>query len=232
MAVLILKNIASEGPGTIEHFLRDKHIRYTIVELGSGENPPPLKKFNTLVVLGGPMGVYEMERHPHLVIGSRIIREAINREDVRVLGICLGSQMLAHCLGAEVYPGPEEEIGWKHIELTGEGLKDSTMRQLAVHPRVGDFWRQFKVLQWHGDTFDLPPGAVLLAGSKLYKHQAFRFGKNAYGFQFHMEVTKEMILDWFRDVPDIRQITAETERIYEEYTGRAINFYKTFFLKH
>ena len=232
MAVLILKNIASEGPGTIEHFLREKHISYTIVELESGGTPPPLEKFNALVVLGGPMGVYEMDKYPHLVIGSRIIREAINREDIRVLGICLGSQMLAHCLGAEVYLGPEKEIGWRPVELTGDGLKDRPMRQLAMHPSVGDFWRRFNVLHWHGDTFTLPHGAVLLASSKLYKHQAFRFGKHVYGFQFHIEVTKEMILEWFKDMPGIKKITAETDRFYEEYSGRARNFYKAFFLKH
>jgi GMP synthase (glutamine-hydrolysing) len=228
MSVLIIKNIITEGPGTICDFLEEKRIPYTVVELGAGETPPPLDKFNTLVMLGGPMGVYEMERYPHLLTGSRIIREAINR-DMKVLGVCLGSQMLAHCLGAEVFPGPEKEIGWRHIELTGDSLKDPIMRQMAIHPQVGDFWKSFKVFHWHGDTFHLPNGAVLLASSKLYRHQAFRFGNNAYGFQFHIEVTKEMIHEWFKDMPDIRSITIETERIFEEYKGRAMKFYKAFF---
>lgn len=230
MAVLIIKNISTEGPGTIEDFLRKEGISFTIVELGSGESPPSLDKFNTLVVLGGPMGVYEMDTHPYLMAESRVIREAINR-DMKVLGICLGSQMIAHCLGAEVYPGPEKEIGWYHIELTGDSLKDPLMRKLAMHPRVGDFWRRFKVFHWHGDTFDLPPGSVLLASSSLYKNQAFRFGSNVYGFQFHMEVTKDMIVDWFKDTPDIERMRVETEKIYEEYTGRAMNFYRAFFRK-
>jgi len=94
---------------------------------------------------------------------------------------------------------------------------------------VGDFWRSFKVFHWHGDTFHLPHGAVLLASSKLYKHQAFRFGNNAYGFQFHIEVTKEMIHEWLKNMPDIKSITIETERIFEEYKGRAMKFYKAFF---
>ncbi len=228
MPVLIIKNINSEGPGTIEDYLKGKNISYKVTELGSGEAPPSLDRFNVLIVLGGPMGVYEMEQYPHLLTGSRIIREAINR-DMKVLGICLGSQMLARCLGAEVFPGPEKEIGWHHIELTGECLKDPVMRQLAIHPQVGDFWRSFKVFHWHGDTFHLPHGAVLLATSKLYKHQAFRFGNNAYGFQFHIEVTKEMIHEWLKDMPDIKSITIETERIFEEYKGRAMKFYKAFF---
>ena len=230
MAVLILKNIITEGPGTIEDFLKKKDIPYRIVETGEGEISPPLDSFNALVVLGGPMGVYEMERYPHLLTGSRIIREAINR-DMKVLGICLGSQMIAYCLGAEVYPGPQKEIGWYHIELTGDGLKDPLMRQFAIHPAVGDFWRKFKVFHWHGDTFNLPPGAVVLASSRRYTHQAFRFGRHVYGFQFHMEVSKDMIADWFRDAPDLDAIKKETETIYEEYTGRAKNFYRYFFLK-
>ncbi|HMK49590.1 MAG TPA: type 1 glutamine amidotransferase [Thermodesulfovibrionales bacterium] len=230
MAVLILKNISTEVPGTIGDYLKDQNMPFRIIELDSGEIPPPLDKYDTLIVLGGPMGVYEMDRYPHLQTGSRTIREALNR-DMKILGVCLGSQMLAHCLGATVYPGPEKETGWHSIELTGDGLKDPLMRQLAIHPQVGDFWRSFQVLHWHGDTFHLPHGAVLLASSKLYRHQAFRFGKNAYGFQFHIEVTKEMILEWFKDEPDIEAISAETDRFFGEYQGRAAKFYKSFFGK-
>jgi GMP synthase-like glutamine amidotransferase len=230
VSILIIKNIISEDPGTIEDFLRKEDIPFSIVELGSGEIPPPLERFDTLVVMGGPMGIHEIDRYPHLMIASRIIREAINRS-TRVLGICLGCQMIAYCLGAKVYPGPKEEIGWYHIELTGDGLKDPFMRKLAIHPRVGDFWRRFKVFHWHSDTFDLPLGAVLLAKSELYKNQAFRHGNNVYGFQFHIEVTKDMLLEWFKDSPEINQIMEETEKIYEEYSGRAVNFYKVFFRK-
>ena len=230
MAVLIIKNIVTEGPGTIAVFLRSKNIDFKIVEIGAGEVPLPLEGFDTLVVLGGPMGVYELDEHPHLVMESRIIREAINR-DMKVLGICLGAQMVVHCLGAEVYPGSQKEMGWLHVALTGDGLKDPLMRQLAIHPSVGDFWRKFKVFHWHGDTFDLPLEAVLLANSELYKNQAFRFGDKVYGFQFHLEVTKEMIGEWVKDLPDKSQILKETERIYDEYTGRAMNFYEAFFKK-
>ena len=138
MAVLILKNISTEGPGTIENFLKKKDIPYRIVEIGEGEIAPPLDRFNALVVLGGPMGVYEMERYPHLLTGSRIIREAINR-DMKLLGICLGSQMIAYCLGAEVYPGPEKEIGWHHVELTGDGLKDPLDETACHSSRCGRF---------------------------------------------------------------------------------------------
>jgi GMP synthase (glutamine-hydrolysing) len=228
VAVLIIKNIVTEGPGTIRDFLRKEDIPFSIVELGSGEIPPPLEAFDTLVIMGGPMGVYEMDKYPHLLIGSRLIREAINR-NIKVLGICLGCQMTAYCLGARVYPGSEKEIGWHHIELTGDGLRDSYMRRLAIHPRVGDFWRRLKVFQWHGDTFDLPLGTVLLASSELYKNQAFRYRDNVYGVQFHIETTKDMLLEWFENRPEINSIMGETGRIYDEYVGRAMNFYKVFF---
>jgi len=227
VAVLIIKNIVTEGPGTIGDFLRKEDISFSTIELSSGEIPPTLEGFDTLVIMGGPMGVYEMDEYPHLRIGSRLIREAINR-GMKVLGICLGAQMVAYCLGSEVYPGPEKEIGWHSIELTGDGLKDPLMRKLAIHPRVGDFWRKFKVFHWHGDTFDLPIGAVLLASSELYKNQAFRYGNNVYGFQFHIEVTKDMLHEWFKDRPELNSIMKETEKIFEECAGRAMNFYEAF----
>jgi len=230
VAVLIIKNIITEGPGTIEDFLKKEDIYFKVAELSSGELSPPLEDFDTVIIMGGPMGVYEMDQYPHLRIESRIIREAINR-DMKILGICLGCQMVAHCLGSEVYRGPEEEVGWHSIELTGDGLKDPLMRKLAIHPRVEDFWKKFKVFHWHGDTFDLPIGAVLLASSEQYKNQAFRYKNNVYAFQFHIEVTKEMIREWLEDRPVINSIMRETDRIYDEYKGRAMNFYRAFFNK-
>lgn len=228
MAVLILKNIITEGAGTIEDFLKKEGIPFHIIELGSGEMPPSLEKFDTLLIMGGPIGVNELGKYPHLMIESRIIREAINRA-MKILGICLGAQMIAYCLGAEVYPGPLKEIGWHHINLTGEGLKDPLMRKLAIHPRVGDFWRKFRVFQWHGDTFDLPLDSVLLASSELYKNQAFRYGDKVYGFQFHIEITKDTIFQWIEDMPEKNHILMETDKIIEECSGRAMNFYKALF---
>jgi GMP synthase (glutamine-hydrolysing) len=230
LSVLIIKNIITEGPGTIGDFLKKENISFKVVELYSGELPPSLEDFNTVVIMGGPMGVYEIGQYPHLRIESRLIREAVNR-DMKVLGICLGAQMIAYCFGSDVYKGPREEIGWQHIELTGDGIKDPFMRKLAIHPSVGDFWRKFEVFHWHGDTFELPIEAVLLASSELYKNQAFRYKNNVYGFQFHIEVTKKMIQEWFEDRPEINSIMKETDRIYEDYSGRARNFYKVFFRK-
>lgn len=229
-SVLILKNTYSEGPGTIEGYLQESGIPYGILEMGAGETASGMEGFNTLVVLGGPMAVYEIDKYPHLRTGSRLIREAINR-DMKVLGICLGAQMVAYCLGASVYEGKEKEMGWLPVELTAGGLKDSHMIKLAIHPVVGDFWRKFKVIQWHGDTFDLPADAVLLASSEMYKNQAFKYRDNVYAFQFHIEADRDMIVDWFKNAPGKEIIALETDRRYEEYSGRARNFYREFFRK-
>lgn len=226
--ILILKNTPSEGPGTIEEFLVESSIPYRVCELSGAEAPPGLEGFSALVMLGGPMAVYEMDKYPHLVAGSRLIREAINRE-MKVLGICLGAQMIAHCLGAEVYKGEEEELGWHHVELMGEAVKDPLMRRLALHPEVGDFWKRFRVFQWHGDTFGLPPDAVRLAGSELYQNQAFRYESGVYAFQFHIEVTLDMLVEWFSDRPEGPRILNESEVFHEELSGRAMNFYREFF---
>lgn len=228
MSVLIVKNAINEGPGSLEDFLKIGKIPYKIVELWSGSLPPSIRDFNVIVILGGPMSVYEMDMYPHLIIESRLIREAINMNK-KILGICLGAQMIAYCLGANVYRGNKEEIGWDYIELTGDGLRDLLMMKLALHPFIGDFWKMFKVFQWHYDTFDIPVGAVLLASSKLYKNQAFKYESNIYGLQFHIEVKKEMIEEWFEGVDNLDEIMKETDGIFSEYLGRANNFYKAFF---
>lgn len=226
--IAILKNIKEEGPGTIEDYLREVSAGYRIFELGEGEAPQNLEDFRALIIMGGPMGVYEMDRYPHLITASRLIREGVNRE-MNILGICLGAQLIAHCLGADVYLGHEKEIGWFNIEITADGIRDSHMRQLATHPGIGDFWKMFKVFHWHGDTFNIPMGAVRLASSSLYKNQAFRYGKNVYAFQFHIEVTEKMVYEWLKDDPFAESIFKDTEKFFHEYRGRAMNFYRSFF---
>jgi GMP synthase (glutamine-hydrolysing) len=228
MSVLILKNISSEGPGTIEDFLREQGTSYRIADLEK-EAAPGAENFDTLVMMGGPMSVNEEEIYPYIKREMELVRELIAR-DGKVLGICLGAQIMAKALGAKVYEGPEREIGWYDIELTEEGIRDPLIKKLAVHPRAGDFWRRFKVFHWHGETFDIPLGAVRLAKSALYSNQAFRYGNNAYAFQFHIEVRKEMIYEWLKDEPmDRDQLRKLTDAVYDDYLGRAMNFYGAFF---
>lgn len=228
MAVLICKNIETEGPGTIEDYLRLKNIPYKIVELSTGEALPNSDNFNTLIMMGGPMSVNEDEIYPYIKEEEKLVRDFISKRK-KILGVCLGAQIMAKALGARVYAGHQKEIGWYDIELTGEGLRDTLIRSLALHPKVGDLWKRFKVFHWHGETFDIPQGAVRLASSGLYQNQAFRYGKDAYAFQFHIEVRKEMILEWLKDETDFERIEKETNTFFEEYLGRAENFYKGFF---
>lgn len=230
MSVLICKNISSEGPGTIEDFLRIKKIPYKIIDLSKGEEILDTRAFDALLMMGGPMSVNEDDIYPYIKKEEELTREFIVRNK-SVLGICLGAQIMAKALGLRVYIGPEKEIGWHDIELTEEGLKDPCMRSLARHSEVtGEVLRKFKVFHWHGETFDIPSDAIRLAESRLYPNQAFRYGENAYAFQFHIEVTKEMVYEWLENEPiDINILKNNTEKFYNVYLDRAINFYKAFF---
>jgi GMP synthase-like glutamine amidotransferase len=118
---------------------------------------------------------------------------ACRQEKESLLGVCLGAQLMVKALGGRVYPNPVREIGWSDIETTPETGGDFLFTGLP---------NKFSVLQWHGETFDLPPGAVLLASSARCRNQAFRFGANAWGFQFHIETTEDMLHRWLAE-PDM-----------------------------
>ncbi|MCK5512488.1 MAG: type 1 glutamine amidotransferase [Thermodesulfovibrionia bacterium] len=229
MSALICKNIEAEGPGTIEDYLERENIAYKIVDLSMGENIPDPDSFDTLILMGGPMSANEGEMYPYLKEEEKLVRSFLSQEK-KILGICLGAQIMAKTLGAKVYFGSEKEIGWYDIELTGGGLKDPYMRKLALHSEVKDFWKKFKVFHWHGETFNIPEGAVRLASSELYPNQAFRYGDKAYAFQFHIEVSKEMIYDWFRNNTEkFNSLKSETEKLYDVFHRRAVRFYDVFF---
>ena len=228
MPVLILKNIKTEGPGTIGDFLKENGISYKIIELAD-EKIEDAEKFDALIMMGGPMSVNDSDIYTYISREEELTREFI-KKNKKVLGVCLGAQIMSKALGARVYRGTGPEIGWHNIELTDSGIKDDLMKKLAIHPKAGDFWKKFKVFHWHGETFDIPQGATRLAKSDLYPNQAFKYNENAYAFQFHIEVSKEMVYDWLKNEPlDQNELKAETEKLYEIYYGRAVNFYKAFF---
>ncbi len=224
MNVLIIKNIASEGPGTIEDYLRAIKAPYKIIDLWDNKKAPDLSDFSHLVVMGGPMAVYEMEKYAFLKEEALLIEKAI-KSNLHVLGICLGAQMIAHVLGAKVYPGMTREIGWYQVKLTEEGLKDQVMSQLLTEDRKAT------IFQWHGDTFDIPDGAVRLASSELFENQAFRFSNGVYALQFHIEVTPDIIREWFKDDKtfNLEETISETGKLFQAYHRRAKNFYSKFF---
>lgn len=226
MAVLIIKNIVSEGPGTIAEYLDGRGIPYEIIELYDCKTGiPDVRNFSHLVVMGGPMAVYEMDEHAFLSYESAIIRAFIKYKKP-VLGICLGAQMIADALKGKVYKGGIQELGWSQVDISDEGMNDPLISSLAVNDRP-----VAEVFQWHGDTFDIPAKAVRMASSKEYENQAFRYEAHVYALQFHIEVTPAMIRDWFADSPDsdAGRMIAETERLFPEYRTRAMNFYERFF---
>lgn len=222
MSVLICKNIETEGPGTIEDYLIGKNIPYKIVELAKGEVIPSTDDFDTLVMMGGPMSVND--DISYIRNEEKLVRD-FAAKGKKVFGVCLGAQIMAKALGGKVYEGAQKEIGWYNVAATEEGCKDSVFSSLLTRNSS-----LFRVFHWHGETFDIPEGAVRLASSELYPNQAFRYGERAYAFQFHIEVRKEMIHDWLKDEPGFGKIKAETEQFFEDYRGRAENFYKGFFL--
>jgi GMP synthase-like glutamine amidotransferase len=184
--VLVLQHIACEPPGEFEDVLRERGARITRVELDEGEPLPDWQGFDAIVAMGGPMSVNDDDSLPWLTAEKRLVGEAV-RAGVPYWGACLGVQLLAAGLGARVYAGPAPEVGVLPVELTAEARADPVFRDLPV---------SFPTLQWHGDTFDLPEGAVRLAGSPAYPNQAFRFGSRAYGVQFHVEVSEAMAAEW------------------------------------
>jgi GMP synthase (glutamine-hydrolysing) len=183
--LLVLQHIACEPPAAFEEELRSRGLELVRVELDEGEAIPERDDFAGIVVMGGPMGAYEEDEHPWLAEEKSYLREAVER-DVPVWGVCLGAQLLAASLGARVYRGPEAEVGLLPVELTEAAADDPVFASAPP---------SFPTLQWHGDTFDLPDGATLLARSPAYRNQAFRVGRS-YGLQFHVEVTPELAAQW------------------------------------
>ncbi len=229
MNILIIKNTANEGPGTIEDFLKEKRIDYTVADFygcdATEDSIPDVSRFTHLVIMGGPMAVYESEGAPFLHFEVAMIRSFI-LNNKPVLGICLGAQMIAKALKAEVYAGGTEEIGWDRVEIITEGMEDPVFSTISVNSEP-----YAEVFQWHGDTFDLPGKAVRLSSSKIYPNQAFRYKDNVYALQFHIEVRPDMIREWFTDEKgdNVDKMFRQTDDIYPEYQKRAMSFYERFF---
>ncbi len=230
MRVLVLKNTPIEGPGTIEDYLRTHEIPSDTVELLKGEDVPDGRDYTHVVMMGGPMAVYEMKMYPHLAKGARLL-EGFIKKGASALGVCLGAQMIAHVLGARVYAGGQKEVGWYEVDMTPEGMEDDVFKSLSPNGEA-----RAQVFQWHGDTFELPAGAVRLASSPVYQNQAFRWGEkqNVYALQFHIEVTPAIIAQWFegeKDFLEAKKLFNKTVEIYPEYSKRAKEFYRGFFSK-
>jgi GMP synthase (glutamine-hydrolysing) len=200
MDVLVLQHIACEPPGAFEDVLTAAGADIHRVELDEGEPLPSWQNYVAIVAMGGPMSVNDDAELPWLTAEKQAIADAV-KAGVPYWGSCLGVQLLAASLGARVYSGTQPEVGVLPVALTDDGRSDPVFAGLPPG---------FPTLQWHGDTFDLPDGATLLASSSAYPNQAFRVGQTAYGVQFHVEVTDQMAREW-------AQVPA-----YAEYADRVL----------
>lgn len=188
---LALQHVSFEDLGSLAPLLRASgfSIQYRqagVDDLSSPQAQQEWAQADLVVVLGGPIGVYESDRYP-------FIRDELDRIQARLasgkplVGICLGAQMIAAACGQKVYPGPAKEIGWDALQLTAEG-EASCLQALSGCA--------YQVLHWHGDTFDLPKGATLLASTSLVRHQVFSIGRTVLGLQCHLEAQGSQIERW------------------------------------
>jgi GMP synthase (glutamine-hydrolysing) len=183
-----LHHVPFEGLGSIAAWAQAAGHQISSTRLYAGESPPPLGQVDWLIVMGGPMGINDTERHPWLRKEKIFIGQAID-QGKKVLGICLGAQLIADVLGASVHPNPEKEIGWFPVFRTPEAMRLPIADQLPDHQEV---------FHWHGDTFELPAGAVHLLRSDQCKHQAFLYENRVLALQFHLETTPESAADLLR----------------------------------
>lgn len=195
MKALILMHAAHEGPGSFGEVLQDNGASVTTVKFHENPDAYPVEKdFDLLLSLGGPMDSGDVANHPWLARETEMLGRAA-RDGKKVLGICLGSQILARGLGASVRPGTAREIGYAPIQLTDEGRDDPILAGLKPTETV---------LHWHSDQFEIPTGAVRLASSDATENQGFRLGRHAYGLQFHLEVNRALLEEWLAN-PAVRQ---------------------------
>nr|WP_240744240.1 type 1 glutamine amidotransferase [Desulfopila sp. IMCC35006] len=179
MRAHILQHVPFEEPGSIAPWLKSAHYQITATRFYRSASLPNPRDIDLLIALGGPMSVNDEERFPWLRIEKELIRQTI-KAGKPVLGICLGAQLIASALGESVYPNRRKEIGWFPVQ----GLAHEDASIFSFPPSVD-------VFHWHGETFDLPDEAVLLARSEACENQAFQVGRRVIGLQFHLETTPE-----------------------------------------
>ncbi len=195
--ILVFQHVAHEILGTLDPMMREAGFRVRYQNFSrEADACPDIGRYHGLVILGGPMNCDDTARHPHLGVEADAIRSAIDK-GLPVLGICLGAQLIARALGARVTCNPVKEIGWYDLTATPAGAGDPLFRHFTATE---------KIFQWHGDTFDIPAGAAHLAASGACANQAFRYGENVYGLQFHLEVDEPLINRWLHTPVMAREI--------------------------
>jgi GMP synthase (glutamine-hydrolysing) len=220
---------SGEGAGLIAEILREERIPFRGVNLYAGEGlPRDTSDLEGLIVMGGPMNVDDIYHFPFLLHEIQLIEKLLS-EKKPMLGICLGAQLIAKALGSRVYPNKQREVGWHPVLMTPAARQDPYFSKLP---------NPLEVLHWHGDTFDLPKGAVHLARSSRCENQAFRWDESVYALQFHLEATPSMVNDWCV-APDgsayaksagesVESILTETPRLFRRLQPHARAFIKRY----
>lgn len=228
MKALVVQPVDICGPGLIKSELEKAGwlLDIRMMERPGSTLPGDLTGFNALIIMGGPMNVYEEDDYPYLRQVNWLIKEAIDK-DMPVLGACLGGQLVAKALGAPVFRNPVPEIGWYGMRLTAAGIQS---------PFFKDLPGEFPVFHWHNDTFALPGGASHLAATADCANQAFSYGLRILALQFHLEITPVIIHDWLREwTGDIeeyhgpgtaKEIEVETGIIWNDYRRIAAQILK------
>jgi GMP synthase-like glutamine amidotransferase len=220
--VAVVQHVAHEGPGVIADALAGAGLEPVVVRLDEGAPLPEVGDLAGLVVLGGPMGVHDDGAYPWLAAERVLLADAVSA-GIGVLGICLGAQQLAAALGAGVTAGRAPEVGLGSVVLTAAGRRDP-----LFGPEYGGLaLPDVPCVHWHADTFELPDGAVHLAATRAYPHQAFRVGARAYGLQFHLEVDAGLAAAWSPHLPAgaaldplrLAEVTATGRRVLGRFAG-------------
>lgn len=226
--ILVFQHVAAEPLGTFDPLIRARGHRIRYINFSREPDAVPRgEKYDALVILGGPMMPDQHRQYPHLAVECRTIEQFI-AQDKPVLGICLGSQLIAHTLGARLHPASEWEIGWYPLHITPEGQDDDLLRHYP---------HQQPVYQWHGYTFEKPASAQHLAQSSACDMQAFRYGEQCWGFQFHLELDQRLIKRWlslpaYLEELDRANLPHTAEQIVghtREHIDRSVNTSKTVF---
>ena len=192
MKIHYLQHVPFEGLASIESWAIDQNHSLSATRFYDNEPLPSVKDLDWLIVMGGPMNIYEDDKYPWLNDEKRFIEQAI-QQDKTVIGICLGAQLIADVLGTKVYSGPQKEIGWFPIEITEEAEHSAVFNSLP---------QKLTVFHWHGDTFNLPKGAIRLAHSEGCQNQAFVYNEKVLGLQFHLESTKDSVQQIIKNCAD------------------------------
>ncbi len=210
--LIIIQNDPEVPAGSYGEYLREHDVPFRIVSPYAGEELPPVAELSAVICLGGAMGVHDTAKHPFLLGVKGLIKECVRRE-TPFLGICLGGQLMADVLGGEVSSNQNGEKGSLSVSLTQAGVEDPLFAGIA---------QNFSTFQWHNDSFTISPGGVRLAESAACPNQAFRYGANAYGTQFHPEVDRAIVGSWARrtgeTAPYVAAFLADFDQARADYT--------------